>query len=295
MLRRRSLAPLAFLLPALAVYALFVLFPIAQAAWYSLWEWRYVATERHFVGLGNYVFLLHDPVFWLALRNNVLLVALSLLIQLPIALGLAVLLSYVKRGRGLLRTVYFAPMVLPTVAVGLIWMFLYEPDRGLVARFLSLFVENARCGWLGDTGAALLAVTAAICWRFIGFHMVLFIAGVESISEELYEAGRMDGASEWQLLRHVTLPALWPVIQISAVLSMVGSLKYFDLIYIMTKGGPPEHATELMTTYMYKVGINEYTGGYGSALAVAGFLVSGIIVACVMALRARRAAGEATP
>jgi raffinose/stachyose/melibiose transport system permease protein len=123
--------------------------------------------------------------------------------------------------------------------------------------------------------------------------MVLFIAGIEMISEELYEAARIDGAGAWQLFRHITLPSLAPVVRISAVLSIVGSLKYFDLVYIMTRGGPPEHVTELMTTYMYQIGIDRYNGGYGSAVAVGGFLVSALVVTLVMGMRwHRRAAVE---
>jgi len=118
--------------------------------------------------------------------------------------------------------------------------------------------------------------------------MVLFIAGIETVPEDLYEAARVDGANSWQLFRHITLPSLVPVIRISAVLSIVGSLKYFDLVYVMTKGGPPEHATELMTTYMYKIGIDQQTIGYGSAVAVAGFLISMLVVAAVMCLRWHR-------
>ena len=278
-----------FVAAALAVYGLFVLLPIGQAGWFSLFRWRNAATERTFAGLSNYAWLLGDPVFWRALRNNLILIVLSLLIQLPIALGLAVLLSYLRRGRGLLRTAFFAPMVLPTVAVGMLWQFIYLREDGLIDRFVSLFAEHQPFVWLGKTDTALLAVVAAICWRYIGFHMVLFMAGVESIPEELYDAARIDGAGEVQILRHITLPLLLPVIRISAVLSIVGSLKYFDLIWVMTRGGP-SHASELVATYVYKTGIDSLLVGRGCALAVALLIISFAVAIAVSAGTRRRAA-----
>jgi raffinose/stachyose/melibiose transport system permease protein len=286
MQRRSWSAALGFLLPALALYLLFVILPVAQSVCYSLFRWDGVTGRMSFAGLANYGWLARDPVFWRALWHNVLLVVLSLAIQLPIAMGLAVLLSYVRRGRGLLRTAYFAPMVLPTVAIGLLWGFIYQPERGLIDRFVSLFTEHEAFGWLGEPNAALLAVIAAVCWRYIGFHMVLFMAGVESIPAQLYEAGRIDGAGEWQLLRHITLPQLLPVVRMSAVLSIVGSLKYFDLIWVMTKGGPA-HASELVATYVFKTGIESQQVGRGCALAVA-LLVLSFGVTLVVSLLMRR-------
>jgi len=267
-MQRRPLVVLGFLLPALAVYALFVVLPVLQAVFYSLFRWDGVTGDMRFAGAGNYLWLVRNPVFWRALGHNALLVVLSLAIQLPVAMALAVLLSYVTRGRGLLRTAYFAPMVLPTVAIGLLWGFMYQPELGLIDRLIALFAERRAFAWLGDTRTALPAVIAAICWRYIGFHMVLFMAGVESIPRELYEAGRIDGAGEWQLLWHITLPQLVPVARISAVLSIVGSLKYFDLIWVMTKGGPA-HASELVATHVFKTGIMDQQVGRGCALAVA--------------------------
>lgn len=284
--RSRPIA-LLFLAPAVLVYAVFVILPIVQSGFYSFVEWDGVTGHTRFVGLANYAWLVRDPVFWQALWHNFLLVVLSLAVQLPIAIGLAVLLSYVGRGRGLLRTAYFAPMVLPTVAVGLLWSFIYLPGDGLLDRFVSLFAEHRAFGWLGGTQTALLAVVAAICWRYIGFHMVLFIAGVESIPRSLYEAARLDGAGEFQLLRHVTLPLLAPVVRISAVLSIVGSLKYFDLIWVMTKGGPA-HASELVATYVFKTGIEKQQLGRGCAVAVALLLITFAVTLGVSAFKRGR-------
>lgn len=265
---RECLISWALLAPAIIFYGLFVLLPIAQSAAYSLFDWSGVGAEKMFISLENYAWLCRDPVFWRALRNNFLLVLLSLVIQLPAAMGLAVLLSYLRRTRSLFRTILFAPMMLPAVAVGLLWSFIYLPGDGLLDRFLALFSNHVAFGWLGRSDMVLPAVIAAICWRHTGFHMVLFIAGIESIPEELYEAARLDGASEWQVFRRITLPMLLPVTRVSAVLSIVGSLKYFDLIWVMTRGGPA-HASELVATYVYKTGIEAQEFGRGSALAVA--------------------------
>jgi len=278
-----------FLAPALASYLAFVVVPIVQSFAVSLFDWpTHAVSPTRFVGLENYARLIQDGVFWKALSHNVVLLVLSLVIQLPIAIFLAALLSGRVFGRGFFRTVYFTPMVLPTVVIALLWRQMYLPaeSQGLLVQLLEwLRLPSPADGFLGDARLALLSVIVTISWRYVGFHMVLFMAGIEGIPEELYEAARIDGANAWQSFRHVTLPLLAPVIRISAVLSIVGSLKYFDLVYVMTKGGPPEHVTELTTTYMYQIGIDQQTIGYGSTVAVAGFLISMLVVVGVMGLR----------
>jgi raffinose/stachyose/melibiose transport system permease protein len=182
------------------------------------------------------------------------------------------------------------------VTLGLLWRQFYLPAEsgGLVASVLaSSGLAAPRGGFLGDGAVgALVALIATISWRYVGFHMVLFMAGIETIPEELYEAARIDGAGAWQAFRHVTLPSITHVVRISAVLSIVGSLKYFDLVYVMTRGdGPHPHATDLVTTYMYKTAFLEARYGYGSAVAVAGFVISMVVVLLIFAFR-RREAGE---
>ena len=286
-----------FLAPALAFYLAFVVAPIFQSFVVSLFDWPTNAVPpTRFAGLENYVRLVHDGIFWKALAHNVILLVLSLVIQLPLALALAALLSGRIFARAFFRTVYFAPMILPSVVVALVWEQMYMPAvaDGLIVKLLgSLGLPPPENGFLGDPRFALGALVLTISWRYVGFHMVLFMAGIEMISDDLYEAARIDGAGPWHLFRYITLPSLAPVVRISAVLSIVGSLKYFDLVYIMTRGGPPEHATELMTTYMYQIGIDRYNGGYGSAVAVGGFLVSMLVVAVVMGMRWHRRAAPA--
>ena len=275
-----------FFLPTLLVYALFVLLPIFLSIWLSFFRWDGI-TQPRFVGLANYFRVLQDSVFWRALGHNFVLVVLSLVIQLPLALLLAVLLSRRVLGRAVFRTVYFMPMVLPTAAIGLLWSVVYLPGTGILDRAIGLFVDGFSFPWLGSQQTVLLAVVVAVCWRYTGFHLVLFMAGLESIPEALYEAARVDGASEWQIFRHVSLPLLLPVARISATLSVVGSLKYFDLIYVMTGGGPA-HASELVATYMFKQGITGCQVGRGSTIAVALFVVAFCVALVLLIASARR-------
>ena len=288
-LRHAPWTPWLFLLPAMAVYALFALTPIAESFRMSLYSWPDAYSEPDFAGLGNFSRLVGDPIFWSALGHNVLLLVMSLLVQLPLAMALAILLSYPIRGRRLFRAVFFAPMVIPTVAIAVLWSFIYEPGFGLLDRLIR-FVEPGFVGeWLSASNTTLLCVFITICWRYTGFYMVLYMAGIAAIPEELYEAARIDGASEWQVARHVTLPMLRPIIAVSATLSIIGSLKYFDLVYMMARGASPR-ARELMATYVYSLAFEDAQGrfGYASAVAVALFGVSFVVVCAITAIRWRR-------
>jgi len=287
--RSGRLRPFLYVLPGLALYAAFVLVPVVDTFRRSLFErpMRYAALR--FVGLENFLALVRDPVFWAASGHNLLLVALSLLVQLPLALMLAVLLSHPTPFRGVFRTVLFAPMVMPTVAIAALWSCLYTPGVGLVDRTIALFVEGFVGDWLGSPRWAMVCVFVAICWRYVGFHMVIYLAGIAAIPDELYEAARLDGAGEWRLFRHVTLPLLRPVIGVSATLAVIGSLKYFDLAYLMAEGAG-ETGRELLATYVFRLGIQEGRDGYGSAVAVVLFVVA---FASAVAMRRLRGEGRA--
>ena len=290
----RWTTPYLFILPALLVYGLFVLAPIGDSFRLSFLQWPSPSSEPVWCGLRNFAELSHDRVFLLALWHNALLLLLSLAIQLPLALLLAVLLSYPIRARGLFRTAFFAPMVMPTAAIAVLWQFVYAPEEGLLSRFIQVFDPSFAYPWLAVPSAALPCIFVVICWRYTGFHMVLFMAGISAIPEPLYEAARLDGASEFQLVRHVTLPMLRPVLAVSATLSVIGSLKYFDLVYLMA-GGVPEESRELMATYIYRLAFEENQGryGYGSAAAVALFVIALVVIIPVQARRARGEGGSA--
>jgi raffinose/stachyose/melibiose transport system permease protein len=261
----------AFLVPAGLVFAGFVLLPIFESFRLSFFCWPQTSGEPVFCGLANFAKLLGDPVFWWAAGHNVVLVVLSLAVQLPLAFGLAVLLSYRTRGQTLFRTAFFAPMVMPTTAIAVLWTLIYLPGHGLLDQFVRLFAPRFSFGWLSTPGLAMLCVFVVICWRYVGFHMVLYLAGMGILPDDVYEAARLDGAGEWQVCWHVTLPLMWPVIRVSALLSIIGSLKYFDLVYMMA-GGAPEPHRDLMATYVYRLAFASGQGRYGYASAAATML-----------------------
>lgn len=271
--------------PALAVYACFALLPILEAAGLSLFSWNQGQARPAWLGLGNYGEAFRDAVFWRAVMNNLLLAALSVAVQLPVALVLAAALAGPLRGRWLFRTAYFAPVVLPTVVIAIFWrFFLLDPEDGLANAALRLAGPRG-ADWLGDPGLAFAAVFSAVSWKYVGFHMVILLAGVLAIPGKLYEAARIDGAGVWGRFRHVTLPGVAPVLGVCALLAVIGSLKYFDLVYVMTRGGP-DHATELGATWIYAVGVESRRVGYGCALAVLLLAVS--LLAAALVMRARR-------
>ena len=283
---RSELSAWLLVAPALAIYCLFALLPILQALGLSLFSWGGEETGPSFAGVGNYAEALTDGVFWRAVLHNIALAFLSVTVQIPIALVLACVLAGRVRGRAIFRTAYFAPMVLPTVVIAFFWRyFLLDPEDGLANALLGLFGSSGY-DWLHSPRLAFGAVFSAISWRFVGFHMVILLAGALGVPEELYEAARVDGAGAWRRFWHVTLPGMRGAIAISVLLAVVGSLKYFDLVYIMTGGGP-DHATELGATWIYTTGIVGRRWGYGCALAVILLVLSMGAAWAVLAARRR--------
>ncbi len=267
-MRHPRLTPYLMVAPAALFFAVYVLYPIAHTCLLSTYSWSVVTPVKRFVGAANYRELLGDPHFLTALRNNLLFVVLSLAVQLPLALLLAVAVGSATRYHRFLRTLLFGPFIVPIVAVGLIWTAIYNPSFGAlnsVLVHLSPAFENR--GWLSDPPwAVIYAIIAVSCWRFTGFHMMVLLAGLGAIPEEVYEAARMDGAAGWQTFRRITLPLLRRVIAVDGLLIAVGSVKIFDLNWVMTQGGP-NHASEVLATYMYTCGFTEDRMGYAAAIA----------------------------
>jgi raffinose/stachyose/melibiose transport system permease protein len=265
-----------FLLPALALYLLFVLFPIVQGARYSLYNWSGLGELTEFVGLDNYRRAFRDEAFRGAITHNGIIVVLSLVVQFPLALGVALLLNQPLRGRALFRLIFFAPFVLAEAIGAVIWLLMLQPD-GLVDRMF----EAAGLGglvqlWLADLDIVLFTMFVVVTWKYIGFAIILFLAGLQGIPRELEEAAAIDGANALQRLRDVTLPLLGPTIRIWAFLAIIGSIQLFDLIWIMTGGGPAD-ASNTMATYMIDHGFRRYEVGYGSAVAVILFLIAFVV------------------
>jgi raffinose/stachyose/melibiose transport system permease protein len=261
-----------FLLPALALYALFVLFPIVQAARFSLYDWNGLEPLDQFVGLANFERALSDPTFLGAVNHNAVIVVLSLAVQIPIAVGLALMLNRQFRGRAAMRLIFFAPYVIAEVITAIVWSLLLQPD-GLTEHFLTAIgLGELYQPWLADPDTVLIALFFIITWKYFGFHMILLLAGLQNIPREVEEAAAIDGASRWQGIRYVTLPLLGPTLRVSVFLSIIGSLQLFDLVWVTTRGGPV-NASNTMAVYMFDRGFVRFQFGYGSAVAVILFLI----------------------
>ena len=262
---------LLFLPPALFLFTLFVALPMGEAAWYSLYNWNGYGAPETFVGLRNYEVLLRDRTFRTALVNNLLIIAVSLAIQLPLALAMAILLADRVRGAVTFRMIFFVPYVLAEIAAGLIWRFVYDGDYGLLAKIATM-LGFAAPYVLADRDLAMYAILVVIVWKYFGFHMMLYIAGLQQIDPNLYEAAHIDGATTRQMLWRVTLPLLRPTIMLSVFFAVLGSIQFFDLIMPLTKGGPSD-STQTMVTYLYSYGVTRMRIGFGSAVGVVLFLI----------------------
>ena len=280
-----GLAPAVFLAPAVLLLAVFLLYPLVETFRLSLVDWNGLGSGQRFVGLGNWATLAHDTRFWFALRNNLLLGLLSVLVQLPIALALALMLDKSSRGSQLLKILYFMPLLFSSVALGVIFKNLFDPNFGAINSALSAIGVGA-IDWLGDTRFALGSVIAVVCWQNVPFYMILFLAGLASFPPDLHAAAKLDGASGWTIFWHIKLPHLQGTIRTGAMLAVIGSLRYFDLIYVMTGGGP-DGASEVMATYMYKTVFASFSLGYGSTVAAAMFLVVTLIASLGLRLTRR--------
>jgi raffinose/stachyose/melibiose transport system permease protein len=260
-----------FLPPALMLFTLFVVLPIGEAAWYSGFNWNGFGRPTNWVGFDNYRFVLETRAFWLALRNNGLIIFISLALQLPLALALALILAERFRGAVALRMLFFLPYILAEIATGLIFSFVYDGDYGLVASIWRMFGAEAP-HLLASTQTAMLAVLIVIVWKYFGFHMMLYIAALQGMDRNLVEAARIDGATRPQVLRYVVIPQLYPTIRLSVFFAIIGSLQLFDLVMPLTRGGPADSSNTLVT-FLYNNGISRMRVGYGSAIGVILFVI----------------------
>ncbi|AYM83034.1 sugar ABC transporter permease [Agrobacterium tumefaciens] len=267
----RALTLLVFLPPALLLFTLFVILPMGEAAWYSLYRWNGYGTPTDFVGLKNFQVLFGNAAFSQALMNNGLIILISILIQIPLAIWLAMMLAHRIPGVVAFRLVFFLPYVLADVAAGLIWRFVYDGDYGLIAA-ISNFFGFANPYVLADKDVAIYAVLGVIVWKYFGFHMMLFIAGLQSVDKNVLEAAEIDGASGWQKFRYVTLPMLGSTVRLSVFFAVIGSLQLFDMIMPLTGGGP-SNSTQTMVTFLYTYGVMRMQVGLGSAVGVVLFVI----------------------
>ena len=262
---------LIFLPPALLLFTVFVALPMAEAGWYSFFNWNGYGQPERFVGLANYGYLLNNAVFLRALANNGLIIVVSLVIELPLALAVAMMVAGRIVGAAWFRMIFFLPYVLADVGAGLIWRYMFDGDYGLAA---------AIAGGLGlqpvyplaDKDWAFTAILIVIVWKYFGFYMMLFVAGLQGIDKSLLEAAEMDGASSFQRFRYITVPQLGPMIRLSIFFSVIGSLQLFDIVVPLTGGGPFD-TTHTMVSFLYYFGITRMRVGFGSAVGVVLFFV----------------------
>jgi len=288
--RNIHIAATVFLLPALLFIAIYILYPIIDSFISSTMDWRGMGRKRTFTGLTNWINLIKDVHFWQAFFNNVRIMFLSLLFQVPFAMILATFLDFNGKRAFIFKVVWFLPYLLSSVAIGVLFKFGLDAHYGIFGS-ISAFLGGGAVDLLGNPDAALYAVIGVVCWQFIPFYMVLYLAAYGTIPVELYEAACIDGASRGQYFWRVSLPMLRPTIISGMILSIIGSLKYFDLVYVMTGGGPGV-ATELMATYMYRNSFIRFNMGYGSTVAAGMFILITIIALITVTVLNKRTTVE---
>ena len=262
-----------YVLPGLLIYAVFVFIPILAAVVISLTEWNGLVVPS-FVGLQNYIKLFSDHEFYIALRNNAEFMVFYCVLPLAIGICLAAIISVVgKRERLVLRTLFFLPYIMPTAVLGIIFQWLYNPAFGPFNQILkAIGLGKIALPWLGDFTWVLPAVGAVAVWYFFGFCMVVFLSGMQRIDPSLFDAARVDGAKGLQTFWHVTLPQLMPEVRVVLLLTVIASIKSFDLIFTMTRGGPG-NATLVPNIYMYELGFQLNRYGYAAAVAIIGAIL----------------------
>ncbi|MEW5291692.1 sugar ABC transporter permease [Erwinia papayae] len=274
MLNKSPLQNALYILPALLVYALFLLFPLLVSVGVSLTSWD-GATRPIFIGLDNFVQMFRDPVFWISIKNNALLMLFYTLIPLCIGLLLCSFLNDTRnpRERSVLRILFFLPYIMPMAVLGVVWRWLYNPAFGPIDHFFrAVGLPQFALSWLGDFNWALPAVGLVATWYFFGFCLVLFMSGIQRMDPSLLEAADLDGSSRRQKFIRITLPGLRPEIRVALLLTVISSLKAFDLVYVMTHGGPGT-STLVTNLYMYQQGFDLRHYGYASAVAIVGMLL----------------------
>lgn len=291
--RRTAMPPLAsatiMLVPALGLIAIFIIIPAALAVFGSFFSFTITSANWTFVGLENYVHAANDPIFWVALRNNVIIVLGSITTQVGFGTILAAILDRgLPRGATIYRTIIFAPMVVSSVAVALIWLIILDPNIGsLNVLVKSIGLTPPMQGWLGDPNIAIWMVLVIAAWQYTGFMMVLILAGLQGIPKELYEAASLDGARGLKAFWYITLPSVRNVLIVAVLITTIGGFKVFDLVFATTGGGP-SNSTQVLGTYTYLQAFTLGNMGYANAISVV-LLVIAVILGALQLKISRRA------
>lgn len=278
--RRRSinnfLMALFFIAPGLILFFMFVLFPVAQSARYSLYEWDGFGEPDEYVEFENYEQLYEHRVFRTALENSFSLMGLSIAIQLPFALLLALMIGRGNLpGKRIFRALLFLPFVFSEIIAAIIWSYVYHPQDGLANLLALELVPGAKpTAWLGDPQIVIYSIFAVVTWKFFGLYMILYMAALQNVPKDLEEAARVDGANWLQVISRITLPMMGPTLRLTVYLSVLGSFQQFVLVQVLTRGGNPVNSGHVLSTFLYKFGIQRFRMGDGSAVAVVLFLIT---------------------
>lgn len=267
-----------YVLPAFIILIGLVYVPIFMTGYYGLMSWDGIGS-MNFIGLENYINLLQDAKFWLSARNSFLLALVSTLALVGYLL-VALVLSEKIKGSELLRKIYLIPMLLSSVAIAQLWIKIYDPNNGMLNSLLMMVGFDNPPAWLAQRETVIFAIMMAVIWQYAGFYIIIYSAALKGISSELIEAAEIDGANRLQIALKIKIPLISGTIKTTIVLAIVGSLKYFDLIWVMTTGGP-NGASEVIASYMYKEAFGNYNMGYGSAIGFA-LLVMALIVTVII-------------
>lgn len=271
--RGTGVAAAIFLFPAVAMILLYMIYPILDTFLTSQYDWNGISPDRTFVGLSNWRTLLNDSAFWFAFQHNLVVMVCSILLQIPIGLMLATFLDATGKKSNIFKIVWFFPYLMSSVAIAFLFNYILATNGGIFSTIATLLAgKRVSVDLLGQNPSALFAVIGVMAWQFTPFYMVYFIAGYANIPTELYEAAVIDGCNRRQYTFRVAIPMLKPIFKTACTMSMIGSLKYFDMIWNMTQGGPAG-GTELMATYMYKLSFQQWKMGYGSAVAAGMFIL----------------------
>jgi multiple sugar transport system permease protein/raffinose/stachyose/melibiose transport system permease protein len=278
MARSRRIWAAIFLGPPLALYVAIVVAPLLVSFYYSLTDWNGFNPDYNFVGLDNFLKIGRDPLFANAIRNTLVWMVAAILLPSLGGLVLALALNNMGLAGNIYKSLFYLPICLSLVVVGQVWIWMYHPDWGLINSVLTgVGLDDATRAWLADPQTALASVIVAWAWQQTGLAMVIFLAGLTAVPTELTEAAEIDGASYWQSLRHVVVPLLLPATVVVMALAIINSLKSFDIVYVMTLGGP-FHSSDTLAMFMYTESFKKYYMGYGSAISVVLFAISLVII-----------------
>lgn len=273
---QRNIFILSFILPTLILYSLFMVYPIIQALYYSLFDWSGSSENKDFIGLKNFVDLMHDPIMWQAIGNDYFLVAGKMIGIMILATFFAVSLTRFRlKFAVFFRSIFFIPNIISVVVIGVLWAFIYNPQIGFLNSILSLITgTEVKTAWLGFPFHTIWMLLPPSIWAGIGFYMILLIAAIQGIPESYYEASSLEGAGQWHQFTHITLPLIWEQIKVSVLNIMMTTLNgSFVIVMIMTNGGP-DNSTQVMGSYLYQMAFQQYHFGYGAAIGVIILIMS---------------------